>query len=381
MGTLRSGKTLVSRALNMHPNISLQVEPYFFFFKICRNIFHRDILKSNLDLNRPISAGFYADPADVELFKNEFLNIQFHNNDIDELIKMTIWQQESEKKERAPQIISLLHDLRPGPANIVLINLMKVLARAYPKKELKYVGFSEGWCDEFVAPLMDDINFKCINIIRDPRAVIASRNYGKKMEEEYGGKYPILFLIRHWRKSVAYSIINDKNPNFLSIKYEDLVRKPEYWFNIICKHIGVPMDKVLLQPDKYINGNNELWKQNTNFESGSGFSTTAINRWKKILPKQDMLFIDWMCKPEMKYCGYESDFTGGQLGEIVSYRENNDDIVKWLRSYNLSVTESEIQKEVTRRHLLTMPEEYVSKLMMGFYFYNDHVYHKLQDYL
>ena len=49
MGSIRSGKTLIGRALNMHPNIIVQQEPFFFFFKLCYTIFQRDFLKKDID--------------------------------------------------------------------------------------------------------------------------------------------------------------------------------------------------------------------------------------------------------------------------------------------------------------------------------------------
>ena len=62
-----------------------------------------------------------------------------------------------------------------------------------------------------------------INVIRDPRAVIAS-NFSYSRNH----RYPILFNIRDWRKSIYYSWrVNNKFKSkkyFQIIKYEDLIK-------------------------------------------------------------------------------------------------------------------------------------------------------------
>jgi len=378
MGTLRSGKTLVSRALNMHPSVSVQVEPYFFFFKLCRNIFHRDILKDVTDPNRPILSGFGVPGRERALFEETFSRLQFGEEDIQELQRLTVLQQESAGSERAPLIIPLLQELKKGSAKEVLRNLMQILALAYPKDALQYIGISEGWCDEFITPLSKAQGFKCVHILRDPRSVIASRNYGVKVKEKYGGKSSILFLIRHWRKSVAYSIINKDDPGHLTIKYEDLVASPEHWFKTICNHMNIPFDDTLLHPEKYVNGINKFWKQNTNFMAGKGFSVVAINRWREVLPKEDIGFIEWLCAPEMKFLGYDAAYGNYSLNKVASHNESEKDIIDWLKPYNLLATEDELQKEITRRHLLDIPD-YVSSELKKYYFYDDLVFEKIMS--
>ena len=377
MGPLRSGKTLIGRALNIHPHLSVQIEPYFFFFKICRNIFYRDILKNDIDPESPIFSGFANFSNYTDLLNKNFNNLLFKDGDIKELINKTIWQQEYENGKRAPLIIPMLHSLRPGSAIEVLNKLMKILTLSYPKDDLEYVGFSEGWCDEFITPLINNLNYKCIHIIRDPRAIIASRNCGLNINEKYGGMYPILFLIHHWRKSVSYSILNKNNPGYLSVKYEDIVENPEYWFDLICKHLNINFDKVMLRTDKYINGYNSYWKQNTSFKTESGFSTSAINRWKDLLPKQDVRLIEYLCKPEMDYYKYISEFEDCNASDISSYKENSNDIIEWLKQYDLHITEDDIKKEIMRLQLLNLPVDCISDSIKKSYFYDDSVYHKL----
>ena len=183
-GPIRSGKTLIGRALNMHPDISVQQKPFFYFFKMCKTIFYRDILMEDYDTAQPVGTDF-CEPANIKkLFLRDFSEIIFNSDDIAELKMRTIKQQESAGSDRAPHIIPFIDSLKEGPVTKVLLNLMQLLEKAYPKENLMYTGFTEAWCDDFISPLLNLndnlLKFKCVHAIRDPRAIIASRNAGKK---------------------------------------------------------------------------------------------------------------------------------------------------------------------------------------------------------
>ena len=377
-GPIRSGKTLVGRALNMHPELSVQQEPFFFYFKFCRNIFHRDILKDSYDYNQPIETDLCMQARQKALFIKHFQRIYFNRNDIVELKKWTKWQQKSAGNERAAKMVVFLDRLKAGNAQEVLGQLCAVLEKAYPKKSLRWLGFTEAWCDNFITPLlsMDKLAFKTVHIIRDPRAIIASRNAGTQINK-YGGKYPLLFLIRHWRKSVAYSIVHKANPNYLLVRYEDLIASPDKWFRLICKHLGIIFSESLMHPESYLNGAGKRWRQNTNFERKAGFSDASLAVWKERLSAQEIMLIEYLCQEEMSYCGYlPTQNDSASVRMLASFTENNQEIVPWLRPYNLIMNESEVSLELIRKSLLDLPDT-ASKEMREYYFINNKVYQSL----
>ena len=359
-GPIRAGKTLISRALNMHENIMVQIEPFFFFFKLCRNIYYREILKINYDEKSPIESVFCWTKEEDQIFVKSFSSLVFESEDIEELKRYTIWQQKSAGDERAPMIIPHIQNLETGFAKDVFLQLTQILERAYPKKNLNYIGFSEAWCDHYARPLIDlsGVDINIINSVRDPRAVIASRNRGTNIKEKYGGKYPLMVLIRHWRSCVANAIVNKDNPYYLTVKYEDLVREPEVWFRTICKFLDVQFDHNVIHPEYYLNGSGKIWRQNTNFDAGSGFSTESIDKWKEKLNEKEIGFIEWMCKPELKYLGYEITQTQFDLHDLTGYKEDKIGIIDWLKSYNLTITPEEIELEIARQHILKTEKNY-----------------------
>jgi len=379
-GPIRAGKTLIARALNMHPNISVQQEPFFYFFKLCRNIFHRDILKNQFDGSQPIETDFCKERKEKELFAEFFPKLMFSENDILELIKLTRWQQESAGTIRAPKVLKYIDSLKQSNAKDVLVQLLEMLNKAYPKDDQIYVGFTEAWLDDYIIHLLNlpGLDFKCIHSLRDPRSVIASRNAGNNWKK-YNGKYPILFLIRNYRKSIAYSIINKNNPNYFMLRYEDLVESPNLWFNKICNHLDIPFSEDIMHPDTYIDGVGNLWKQNTNYEKkSSGFSTNSIDKWKTVLSNEEINFIESLCHREMNFCNYQLCNNEHQLSDITSFQEDSDLIVNWLKKYNLSINDRDLALEIVRDYWLNN-DNHITKDIMDYFFISEKVYMTLKQ--
>jgi hypothetical protein len=372
-GPIRSGKSLIGRAINSHPLISVQMEPFFFFFKMCRDIYHRDVLKDNYDYDQPVESDFCVKPAQKKGFNDYFENLEFGNEDIVELRKRTKWQQESAGSERASRITPFLNKLGPGKAKDVLDQLYDILLKGYYKEGLKYIGFTEAWVDNFIEPilLLKGEKHKVVHCMRDPRQIIASRNFGKN-PEKYGGKYPIFFLIRHWRKSVAYSIINMDNPDYLLVKYEQVVNSPEEWFQIICEHLGVPFHNDLMHPERYENGSGNIWKQNTNFNAGIGISKESLEKWKEVLPDESVGLVEYLCGAEMDYFDYKRVNNDFDLNGLVSYVEEEEHIIEWLKKYNLLINEKDITLELVRKYLL-VTDGPVNKDMLDYFFIDQKV--------
>ena len=358
LGTQRSGKTLLTRALNMHPNIVAHVEPFFFFFKICRNIFYRDIIKkADFDPDYPMDSDFCKPLEEKKIFRESFSNILFKEDDIRRLKELTIRQQNSLPGERAPKIIPLLNKLEIGTAPAVFKLLMGLLYEAYYKDGVQIIGISEGWCDDFIEPFLalTDLELKCIQCLRDPRAIIASRNKGTKILEECGGKkYPLLFIIRHWRKAIAYSLRNVDNPNYFCVHYEKLILQPKLWFSKLCDFLGLPFSDKLLKPSFFIRSDGKLWKQNSAFKikEQEGFNTHSLYKWKDALSKEEIGVIEFLCKAEMGYLGMQRENTDFSLVDLLDFKENEDEIVDWLKKYHWFFNEKELTLEIVRKYLI-----------------------------
>ena len=374
LGTQRSGKTLLGRALNMHPKISIQKEPFFFYFKLCRNIFYRDILQhKGFDPNSPMDTDFCKTSEEKKLLKTKFSDIHFSKMDIAELRSLTIKQQDAEGGERAPHIKPILKKLVPGNASDVFGQLMALLEEVYSKKNIKYLGFTEGWCDEFAEVLLGlpEYRIKIIQCLRDVRSIVASRNKGKNLKAKgYSGKYPLLFILRHWRKAIAYSLKNKNNSNYFSVRYENFVRQPLATLKPVCDFLGVSLKEDMLDPSKFVQGDGSAWKQNTTWDTEDprkGFSTASISKWEKALTDEEVGVIEFLCKAEMEYLGLEMlrpDFT---LSDLLKFEENFEEIEEWLKKFYCPFDETEITLEVIRKYLIEHPELSQTPEMIDFF--------------
>ena len=92
------------------------------------------------------------------------------------------------------------------------------------KKNKKVFGSKEVIFEEFLQYLLRQ-GVKCILVLRDPRDVLASSYFGKGQEFS-GSPRPFFWMVRNWRKSVAFALELAGNENLLVLRYEDLVQNP-----------------------------------------------------------------------------------------------------------------------------------------------------------
>lgn len=353
LGTLRSGKTLLARALSVHSKIQIVKEPFFFYFKICRNIFYKTYFPENYDPQAPMETDFLKSRNMKKSFSDNLAELMFDQTDIDELITYTKKQQAAEPGERGPKVINFLKELKPAKAKDVFRQLMLILSSAYGEDTTQIIGFSEAWCEEFITPMLEsfEMDINCILTLRDPRAVFASRNRSKKMISEYGGTYPILFLAQNWRKSIAYYYANQKKDNFLGVKYESIVSDPEKSFRMICAFIGVEFDSKVMDTNLYKRGDQKPWEQNTNYKQSKGLSKESIDKWKDVMSSKDIRCIEYLCSCEMNLLAYQKMNQEQSLVDLSEYDDGVEEHVGWIKKFNYQIDASNIEVESKRFEL------------------------------
>lgn len=164
------------------------------------------------------------------------------------------------------------------------------------------VGVKEVLSEEFYPKLLDE-GVYCLNIIRDPRDVISSMSFGNG--REFTGKpRPILFDLRNWRKSVHFSLFLKDNSFFKTIFFEDLVHNPDSVFGELYDWLKV---NKLPVTDIEKNMNEDRWAGNSSFGSKKPFDEFAIGRYGSSLPDSTISYIEAVCFPEMDWAGYRLD--------------------------------------------------------------------------
>ncbi|MDY7038802.1 MAG: sulfotransferase, partial [Thermodesulfobacteriota bacterium] len=342
------GTSLLATSLNAHKNILISWQPYWLFFKACRNKFFKEIMKKPLDSNYPMGILQFSSRKERDLFRDIFTLIKFDTQELSYVISQ-IKAYLSDKKEKINKnmkplgLLRYLYYLESGTAGHVLTQLSERLYHSEiynykaNKDDTKIIGIKEAFCEEYTEPILNyqALDSVVLHIIRDPRAVVASRNYGKYMEAT-GSKYPIFFIIRSWLRTVANYILNKDNDNYLMIKYEDLVRQPEEILKHICVTLGVEFSKDIINFEKYTDSEGNKWESNSSFSRFNTINTSSVDRWKDVLSFEEIEIIEYYCKSEMELMGYESTKKQFDIGKILNFQEDMSQVRSWLRNYDFS---------------------------------------------
>ncbi len=249
------------------------------------------LLQQVLDSHSMLSVNYQG-------YTNNFLNIikQFHS------------QQNIEKYH--------LFNNYTDPLEYTFFELQKWLKNNVEIESLfpaDVLGDKEVLVEEFY-PFLLSHSVKCINVIRDPRDVIASMSFGNG-KIYTGSERPVLFDLRNWRKSVhiGYKCLNNKN--FKQVRFEDLIYNPQE----VLKDILVFLDIDVSDFDSFYKSLNEnsSWKGNSSFGDKKLFDQSVIGNFKLALPNEVVSYIEAVCCQEMQYIGYLSKYKSNDREDII----------------------------------------------------------------
>lgn len=151
-----------------------------------------------------------------------------------------------------------------------------------------------------------------IEIVRDPRDVLASKKKDKESVWEPGkyseAKKPFKELEKaydpiwdslSWKAEVAAGMkIKEAHPAIIhSVRYEDLVRDPEYYTRDICEFLGIEFYERQLDVPKR---NSSLWQNKP-----VGIGTQSVEKWKRILTPEEASICQFLTRRQLKARNYE----------------------------------------------------------------------------
>jgi len=144
---------------------------------------------------------------------------------------------------------------------------------------------------------------KLLQIVRDPRAVFASRK--KRLIERFGGHAKAHRLVREWNQSSRHiRKLQNLTHSYLLVCYEDLVLDSERIFEKISKFVGIELLPVMLEPTRA----GKHWGGNSAYDKTfGGISSHSIDQWKKQLTDDEIWWIEMHCQEGMKIAGYPLD--------------------------------------------------------------------------
>jgi len=211
------------------------------------------------------------------------------------------------------------------------------------------IGLKETWCEEYI-PFLADNGFKCLLILRDPRDVITSLNYGKG--RHYGGRpKPLLYNIRAWRKSVAVSLHMRDHPKVMSIRYEDLVTQPEQTLGQILAFLSLEKTTHTALSGGVTDQQGSPWQSNSSHAGSASISVSSVGKYREHLPSPVTAMIETLCQPELQLLGYPVSLTAEQARSAIAHCTLTEHLERpELASYLW--TEQRCAEEIQRLELL-----------------------------
>jgi hypothetical protein len=299
-GMFRSGTTLVARMLNAHQQIAFASDPFAPVFKAFRNAAAR----ANgiaIDLDAPLD-DYYFYPQ-KQLLREAVESADPH-------LSLQGWPLETFRQRIAAgasrfsaRICERLDLLDLSSFTAAIRSGLSCVKAAYGDAATQAVGFKEVWTGEFMPSILKEFpEARVIYLVRDPRAVCASKNV-------HAERYPWLFLVRQWRKLATIGWHLERHPDWSSrlllLRYEDLIREPEEVVRGISDFLGLPFSPTLLDPSLFTDGSGETWVQNSSyFKNGRTYEQRSIDKWRDVLADSELQFVEAACYWEMRLFGY-----------------------------------------------------------------------------
>ena len=374
-GLARSGTTLLAECLNHHPRIMCIADPMNEFFKgFVRYAYYR-VEGEKKSAGYPIDNFFFSGSRRV----SQFLDETDLRHEIPDYLKEEILTRIAFRDGKScPEIIEPVQRCQAKSFDLLFLEIMELLYDAYGKPGMDWFGLKVVWCEQLIQPLARTFpNMVFVNSIRDPRAVVASNYVLEK------NRYPLLFNVRDWRKSVYYCCKYQAQDGLLSnrfiwTRYEDLVDKPRDVLSTITGFMGVEYDEVIVA--------SSFKQPNTSYKDiipSVGISTKSKEKWKEKLPKDIILQIEAYCSTEMRKLNYDKMYPKAQMDidtlmslENISYESLSEwckEIVQEQEHYERTWITYNTMLEAIRLTLLNDPiRTQNSRLLDEFFYGRDH---------
>lgn len=117
-----------------------------------------------------------------------------------------------------------------------------------------------------------DGRLRFVNIFRDGRDVVTSRH--PEEPDEYW------VPIQRWVQDTRRGLEAERKGQVLSIRYEDLVERPEQTIRTVCDYLGEPFDPVMLEQQK-TGGSLSKMAQMAWMNGPAAINTQSLRKWEK----------------------------------------------------------------------------------------------------
>jgi len=294
-GASRSGTSLLDKLLSKHPDMDVLSQPLPRLYVEAKRRFLASGPSSELAQAFPLSdlfADTYADPATFTAYLRD-------------TPLAPDWLLATLRDMQGFSGVGVQPPLPPealvptGPTDLAAF-VTQYLA-AVSERDVAQRGCKEVFAEEYI-PYFLQSGSRVILLLRDPRDVVASV-FGGVGARYAGAGLPLLFVLRHWRKSVGFALAHLGNPNLKLLRYEDLVSQPAEQMAALADWLDLPpFPDPLSGPLRDSTG--AEWLSNSSHDPVHGISQDSIGRGLSALPGPLIRAIETLCGPEMHALGY-----------------------------------------------------------------------------
>lgn len=309
-GMLRSGTTLAQTLMTNHPDMLVAYQPFHQFYVDVKRLFlERHAIVRPLPLDD-------GDPARRPEQDRFLAWLGEHRFDA------------AQAAELASRATTGKGGGLPGFADLpatggTFFDLWRswhaVLAARLADGRAALAGSKEVLCEEYV-PALRAAGIRCVLVVRDPRGAIASANNGA-YRAMVGDRYPLMMLIRAWRKSAAYWLRLKDDPGVLALRYEDLVESPDETLASLASWLGVAPFPENIAQGPFRDHWGRPWSGNSSFGSKPGVDRTAARGWERLLGEREQHFIAACTHLELARLGYPVQ-RAPREADIADFRED-----------------------------------------------------------
>ena len=313
-GMLRSGTTLLDKLLSLHPRIHVFSQPLPLlyvqvkrkFLEISQNAQTLGTVIARYPLNDMFGAHYY-EPTDFLAFLERFeLSHEFCRQCLAEMLPF------DGQSTKPDDPFRLLRSFRPSSLYAFVSAYANSLVSA---GQPLVIGSKETSGEEYI-PYFLACGGKVLQILRDPRDVITSLNYGRG--SDFGGQLkPHLFNIRQWRKGVAFALAHETQAEFLAVRYEDLVQSTPQVMNRISEFLGLAEFPPDLWRGELKSQSGEVWRSNSSHFLASQITSQSVGGYKRHLLQETDRFVQATCFHEMQCLGYDVEIEADEVASIL----------------------------------------------------------------
>ena len=329
-GCYRSGTTLIDKYLSNHHGCHAFSQPMTSLFLKSKEVFYRKIGNPS-----PRYLGLGSPPK----YRSEEFRHFLEFNERELADKDLILRELSELSRQLGIELTLSY-----PSNLdfasIYINLLKLL-QVKNGIDASTVGVKEILCQEYI-PYFIENDIKVVVIIRDPRNMVESLNFGKG-EEFTGGIRPTLLNLHNWREVCEFAIGNNGHPNLFFFRYEDFIQDTTVRKDL-CLFLDLSPCEVDINALK--DGSGKVWKPNSSF----------LEKPRKRLDETTASYVESVCFWEMQELAYETSIDPENIPAIISnFKEpwpvQHRDYYDLDYSTKMEMIEYEVERYRQRRSL------------------------------